>query len=149
MIVLIRTFIALFLFSTSQVVFSETVQGETGTSPETDSGWLTLEKMSDFERGGKLLVHVGGTADKILIRMLRKGANPDYPKGMDGGTHEVPSDRLVEAVLERDHKDVVLISVHGGPKPWGFFPLGEDNGPATILGVKYFKPEKKQYVQDN
>jgi hypothetical protein len=143
MIALIRTILPLFLIFTSQVVFSETIQGETGTSPETDSGWLKLEKMSDFERGGKLLIHVGGTADKILIRMLRKGANPDYPKGMDGGPHEVPSDRLVEAVLERDHKDIVEISVYGGPRPFGFFPLGEDNGPATILNVKYFKPEKK------
>ncbi|MCG6936685.1 MAG: hypothetical protein LJE83_00735 [Gammaproteobacteria bacterium] len=152
----IRTIIPLFMFliSTSQAVFSETIQGETiegetGASPETNSGWLNLAKMSDFERGGKLLVHVGGTADKVLIRLLSKGTNPEQPIGMEGGRHEVPDDRVVEAMLERDHKDIVQISVYGGPKPWGFFPLGEDNGPATILGVKYFKPEKKQDGRGN
>jgi len=150
----IRTIVLLFMFfiSTSQAVFSETVQGETiqgetGASPESNSGWLNLEKMSDFERGGKLLVHVGGTADKVLIRLLKKGENPEHPKGMEGGKHAVPGDRVVEAVLQRDHKDIVQISVYGGPKPWGYFPLGEGNGPATILDVKYFKPEKKQNGQ--
>ena len=96
--------------------------------------------MTSFKRGDQLQLRVGGTAHSILVRFLSKGDNPNDPVGIDGGVVKVSEDRVVQVTLEEDHADVVQISVHGGPNPWNLYPLGGDNGPATILSIQRLTP---------
>ena len=54
------------------------------------------------------------------------------PSGVIGDRVDVPKSRNVEIVLLADYDNVIQISVHGGPNPWGRFSLGGGNGPATL-----------------
>lgn len=120
----------------TQPAISEHLKGRIGSSTQWDSGWMDLEVTTSFKRGEQLRIRVGGTAHTVLVRLLEEGADPNDPVGLDGGAIRVPEDRVVQLVLEQDHDDVVQISVHGGPNPWNLYPLGGDNGPATILSVQ-------------
>ena len=91
----------------------------------------------DFKRGDKLRLRVGGTATKILVRLLSRGTDPNEPIGIVGGIVDVPKDRTVEIDLNTNFNDVVQISVHGGSNPWGLYSLGQGNGPATLLSCEY------------
>ncbi|RLB91598.1 MAG: hypothetical protein DRH50_10840 [Deltaproteobacteria bacterium] len=106
--------------------------GETGSSSRWGSGWLDLATPTNFAKGDRLRLQIGGTANKILVRLLAKGISPETSAGMLGGAITVPENRVVEVALDTDRKGIIQISVHGGPNPWGKFPLGGDNGPATI-----------------
>lgn len=117
-------------------VYSEPLQGGIGASAHWGSGWLDLFKSTSFHRGDRLKLRVGGTANTIVVRFLEEGADPDDPSGIDGGPIKVPIDRLVEIVLQEDHENVIQISIHGGPNPWGLFLMGGGNGPATLLGAE-------------
>jgi hypothetical protein len=114
--------------------------GRTGASSQWDSGWITLDAVADFKRGDQLKIRVGGTAHRMVLRLLPKGASPDEPTGVDGGVIVVPEDRVVLVALEDDHEDVEQISVHGGPSPWNLYSLGEDNGNATLQTVQRVHP---------
>lgn len=109
--------------------------GETGSSPKWGSGWIDLATAMDFAAGDKLRIRIGGTAKKVLVRLLPEGSFPDSTDGIVGGAFIVPGNRVVEVVLDKDRKGIIQISVHGGPNPWGKFPLGGGNGPATIESV--------------
>lgn len=106
--------------------------GEIGSSARWGSGWLDLATVRDFVAGDVLRLRIGGTARKILVRLLPEGEFPDSSVGIIGGVVTVPENRIVEVVLDNDRKNIIQISVHGGPNPWGRFPLGGGNGPATL-----------------
>lgn len=124
----------------SGAVGAETLAGAIGSSSQWGSGWLDLAPPVDFTKGDRLKLLIGGTANKILVRLLPKGASPDTSAGIVGGAIDVPKSRIVEVTLPQDRKQVIQISVHGGPNPWGKFPLGGGNGPATIESAERMKP---------
>ncbi len=119
-----------------QVAYSEPLTGAVGASSRWGSGWIDLEKPTDFKQGDKLKLTIGGAAENIVVRLLSKGDSPDDPAGIEGSRVLVPPSRIVQVTLKEDHRRVVQISVHGGPNPWGKYPLGGDNGPATLLGAE-------------
>ena len=114
--------------------------GENGQSSRWGSGWLVLDSPTDFKRGDKILLTVGGTAKNIKIRFLPKGRSPETTAGMLSGVFPVPDNRIVEIKLSSNRLKVTQISVHGGPNPWGKYPLGGENGPATIESAELVKP---------
>lgn len=120
-------------------VCAQTLSGATGSSSEWGSGWLVLAPPVDFAKGEHLKLFIGGSADRILVRLLPKGASPDTSVGIIPGVVNVPKSRIVEVTLPEDRKQIVQISVHGGPNPWGKFPLGGGNGPATIESAERVK----------
>ena len=121
-------------------VSAENLAGAPGSSSKWGSGWLDLAPPVDFTKGERLKLVIGGSADKILVRLLPKGASPDTSDGIIGEAINVPKSRIVEVTLPEDRKQIVQISVHGGPNPWGKFPLGGGNGPATIESANRMKP---------
>lgn len=128
----------LFLLALPSAVSAQTLAGATGSSSQWGSGWLVLAPPVDFARGEHLKLLIGGSADKILVRLLPRGASPDASVGVIGVVN-VPKSRIVEVILPEDRKQVIQISVHGGPNPWGKFPLGGGNGPATIESAERVK----------
>ena len=86
-----------------------------------------------FQKGDKLRLQIGGTAKKILVRLLARGISPDTPSGIVGGSLNVPANRIVEIKLDSDYKNIIQISVHGHSRPWNLYNLGAQNGPATLL----------------
>ena len=109
----------------------------TGFSTEWGSGWIDLSSPRNFNKCDKLHLKVGGTARKIRVRLLPKEVSPDLAKEVLPDVYDVPfPSRLVEVVLPEDYPSIVQISVHGGPNPWGRFPLVDDNGPATLESYK-------------
>jgi len=113
------------------------LKGDIGASAKSGSGWLVLHPPVSFKHGERIMIKVGGTADKVIVRFLPKGGSPDDPVGIDGGAQPVPpTDRTIYVTLQYDHPDTEQISVHGGSNPWGLYPLGENNGPATILSAQ-------------
>jgi hypothetical protein len=57
------------------------LDGEIGSSSQWGSGWLNLASPRDFVKGDRLRLRVGGTAEKILVRLLAKGMSPDSSLG--------------------------------------------------------------------
>ena len=110
--------------------------GETGSSQRWGSGWLDLAKITDFTAGDMLRLRIGGSANKVLVRLLPEGKFPDSSVGTVNGPISVPKNRIVQVVLDKKRKDIIQISVHGGPNPWGKYPLGDGNGPATLEMVE-------------
>ena len=113
----------------------ELLAGQTGFSEQFGSGWLDLAPATNFEKGTVLRLKIGGTAKKILVRLLPNGQFPGSSVGIIGDAVTVPEDRIVEVKLDFSVKEVIQISVHGGPNPWGMHPLGASNGPATLEAV--------------
>ncbi len=105
--------------------------GKIGSSTPWGSGWIDLEAPTVFLKGDRIRIKVGGSASKVLVRLLPKGRSPDTSAGRIGGTITVPEGRIVEVTLTYDRKEIIQVSVHGGPKPWNI-SLGGGNGPATI-----------------
>lgn len=68
----------------------------------------------------------------MVIRLLARTESPETSAGIIGGMVDVPEDRVVDVILDTDRKSIKQISVHGGHNPWGKFPLGSSNGPATL-----------------
>ena len=73
------------------------VSGVVGSSNRWGSGWIDLDVTMDFKTGDRLRLTIGGTANKIKVRL------------------------------------------HGGSNPWGAFPLGGGNGPATLEKVELIR----------
>jgi hypothetical protein len=109
--------------------------GELGSSETYKSGWLDLAPPLTFTKGEKLRITVGGTAVKIIVRLLPVGASPGDQTGIVG-EYKVSDKRAVVVTLGEDHEQVKQVSVHGGPNPWGVWDLGGNNGPATIKTVE-------------
>jgi hypothetical protein len=114
---------------------ASTLPGTVGASPQYASGWIDFPQPIDFAKGDRLRLVIGGSATKILLRMLSKGQSRDSSEGLLGGVIDVPKTRVVELTLGENRAQVVQISVHGGPNPWGKFPL-PGNGPATLQAVE-------------
>jgi hypothetical protein len=109
--------------------------GGIGASDQFSSGWLDLRPMSDFPRGTRLRLQIGGSAQKAVVRLLSQGDSPDSPSGIVGA-FDIPTDRILMVTLDSEYKNVVQISSHGGSKPWGMFPLGGGNGPAYVTQIE-------------
>ncbi|MGD0076593.1 MAG: hypothetical protein ABSD31_20025 [Candidatus Binataceae bacterium] len=118
------------------LTYAEPIQGRIGASSTWGAGWVDLDHPVNFKRGDKIMLKIGGTAEKVIIRFLEKGKSPDDPVGIDSGALPVPTDRTVSIILKNDHPQTEQISVHGGEDPWGLYPLGEHNGPATLLSAE-------------
>ena len=124
--------LAVFVLAVSPVASAQPLAGPIGLSSQWGSGWLDLATPTDFRKGDRLRLKIGGTADKIVVRLLPKGNSPDSPVGVIGGAITVPPNRIVEVSLKSDKKGIIQISVHGGPNPWGRYPLGRGNGAAAL-----------------
>lgn len=107
-----------------------------GSSPQWGSGWCDFPSPVAFQKGERLRLAIGGSATKIIVRLLPKGIDPNTTVGVIPTSFTVPSTRLLEVTMPHDAPAIVQISVHGGPNPWGQYPLGAGNGPATISGVE-------------
>lgn len=130
---------ALAIASIAASANAEAISGATGSSPLWGSGWIDLAPPMDFKKGEKLKIRLGGSAEKILVRLLPRGAPSDSDTGIVGEPIMVPKSREVEVLLPLDRKQIAQISVHGGPNPWGRYPLGGGNGPATISSIELVK----------
>lgn len=123
--------------SQSQAQDCQKLVGTIGASPQWGSGWIDVSSM-DLDAGNHLRLVIGGSAEKILVRILRQGESPDSAAGILD-QFVVPENRVIDLKLDQAFKDVHQISVHGGPNPWGQFPLGGGNGPATLMGAERCK----------
>lgn len=114
----------------------ETVEDEvsllTGKSKKHGSGWISFDPPKNLKAGNRLELFIGGSAEKVIVRLLPEGKSPDFPVGVLPEMFVVPDNRVLSVVLKKNHKSVTHVSVHGGPNPWGKFFLGEKNGPATL-----------------
>lgn len=119
---------------------AQALTGLTGASSQWGSGWMLLRPPVDFQKGERLKIQLGGTAEKVLVRLLPKGASPDSDVGIVGDAISVPKSRVIEVTITEARKEIEQISVHGGPNPWGTFPLSPGNGPATIVSIERVKP---------
>ncbi|MCA9466286.1 MAG: hypothetical protein KC643_12710 [Nitrospira sp.] len=138
---LLIVFSGLFFFVTP--IMAETVTqlaGDTGQAPQWGSGWLDLHAPANFKSGDKLRLTISGSAKKFKVRLLPRGKAPDTPAGMLEGKFSAPKNEVLEIILKKDHPNVKQISVHGGPNPWGKYPLGGDNGPAAIDSAELVRP---------
>ena len=113
--------------------------GEIGSSPRWASGWIEFPTTVNFSRGDVLKLSIGGSATKIVARLLPKGVDPNLPESIVGGIITVPKDRVVELRLNADYREIRQVSVHGGSNPWDQFPLGTGNGMATLLAIERTK----------
>lgn len=117
-------------------LWAEPLRGIVGNSVRWGVGWLDLESFTDFRTSDQLKIKVGGTAKKVLVRFLEKGVDPNSPEGIEGGPLQVPTNRVLIITLKANQYKVGQISIHGSPNPWGIFPLGEGNGPATVISIE-------------
>jgi hypothetical protein len=118
-----------------QLAPAEPLAGTIGAAVQYGSGWIDFPQPVDFVKGERLRLVIGGTATKILVRMLAKGQSRDGSEGLVGGPIDVPKTRVIELVLGENRAQVIQISVHGGANPWGKFPL-PGNGPAALQSVE-------------
>lgn len=118
---------------------AQELKGNQGSSARWGSGWLDLAPPLNFERGEKLQIHVGGTAKRVVLRLLPSGGRAEDDVGVLGAPLDVPESRVLEVKMTETRTQIVQISIHGGPNPWGNYPLGPGNGPATIVSVKRVK----------
>jgi hypothetical protein len=109
-----------------------------GAAPQWSSGWCDFASPTKFAKGERLRLAVGGSATKIIVRLLPlsgKGRE-DTSMGAIPTPMSVPPSRFIELTVPYDATDITQISVHGGAKPWNLYDLGAGNGPATITGVE-------------
>ncbi len=104
-------------------------------SPRYQSGWCDFGSPVSLTRGERLRLVVGGTASRVIVRLLPAGGDATTPVGAIPTAYPVPPSRELDLTLPADVRDITSISVHGGRNPWGLFPLGASNGPATLAGV--------------
>jgi hypothetical protein len=123
-------------------VSAEPLPGTLGAAAQYGSGWIDFAQPVDFAKGDRLRLVIGGTASKILVRMLEKGQSRDAAEGLVGGPIDVPKTRVIELVLGESRAQVVQISVHGGANPWGKFPM-PGNGPAALQSVERLPPTRR------
>ena len=107
-----------------------------GVSPQWGSGWCDFSTSVAFKKGERLRLAVGGSATKVIVRLLPKGGDPNTTIGVISTPFTVPSDRFLVVTMPSAAPAIIQISVHGGKSPWGQYPLGAGNGPATISGVE-------------
>lgn len=107
-----------------------------GASPQWKSGWCDFGTPVSFNQGERLRLAVGGSAKQIIVRLLPRGTDSNTTIGVYPTLLNVPENRFVEFTVPNNTSDIVQISVHGGPNPFGQYPINPGNGPATISGVE-------------
>jgi hypothetical protein len=107
-----------------------------GASSEWNSGWCDFSKPVDFKKGELLRLAIGGSATRVLVRLLPKGSDPSTPVGVIPTPFVIPRNRYLEVVLPHDAADITQISVHGGENPWNQYHLGTGNGFATLTSIE-------------
>jgi hypothetical protein len=116
------------------MVSGQQLKGKIGSAKQWCSGWIDLQRITDFKNGDTLIIRVGGTATRVLVRLLARGEDPNSSSGIIGDARKIPSSRIIKVVLESDYDQIKQISVHGGPNPFDV-PLGQGNGCATLQNV--------------
>jgi hypothetical protein len=110
------------------------IPGTPGVDGRYGSGYLDLATPVTFVQGERLRLRIGGTAKKVVVRLLPTGSSPSEAVGIID-TFDIPPDRALVLTLDSQHPQIRQISVHGGPKPWDIYDLGGGNGPATLLSA--------------
>jgi hypothetical protein len=105
---------------------------------EYDSGWCSFTSPIAFEKGDRLSLTVVGDATQVIVRLLPKDANPNTATGAISKPFAIPPNRKIELTIADKTLPITQISVHGGPNPWGLYPLSPNNKGATITGVERF-----------
>jgi hypothetical protein len=113
--------------------------GRTGASLSDASGWLDIAA-TDFASGDHLVITIGGPATAVVVRLLPKNGDPSKPDMIVAEKLAVRTDHTVDVLLANDYKEIVQVSVHGGPAPWNMFNLGDSNGAATLVKVEHLHP---------
>lgn len=96
--------------------------------------WLQLASPLNLASGERLRLLVEGSARRIAVRLLPRGASPDSPTGLIGA-YDVPEDGVVMVALPRAAAHTVQVSVHGLQRPFGLLEFPRDNGPATLISA--------------
>ena len=107
-----------------------------GVDQHYGSGYCDLRPVVNFLAKDRLRIHVGGTAARVVVRLLPEGSSPGGSDIVIREGQIVPPGRVFDVVLTQDYPNTVQVSVHGGSNPWGLYPLGAGNGPATLLSVE-------------
>ncbi|MBN1573111.1 MAG: hypothetical protein JW984_07945 [Deltaproteobacteria bacterium] len=102
-----------------------------GESIQYGSGWCDLKPPINLAEETCLKLTIGGTATKVLVRLLKGGEDPNSAVGLIGDPITVPSNRIIIVKLKKAYLNVVQVSVHGNPSPFGI-DLGINNGPARL-----------------
>ena len=106
--------------------------GNIGSAPEFGSSWIDLSSPMDFKENDSLILDVAG-ASKVLVRLLVINGSPDQPVVIIGQYTVVNGQASV--FIKQSYIGIKQISVHGGENPWGRYPLGAGNKPATLQQV--------------
>ncbi len=136
-------YILVLLFSFLAVVFThrpvdaESLGCTPGNSPNLGSGWCDFEAPVQLAKGTCLKLTLGGTAQKIVVRILQVGQDPSKAVGLIGKPVAVPSNKQIKLIFNKSYPQVVQISVHGR-EPWGRF-IHDQNGPATLDSLEKIK----------
>lgn len=114
----------------------QTVFGEPGSAEGAgwQSSWIDLSAVTTFAAGDQLRLYILGDANRVLVRLLPRGAPPPSQAGLLPGPIEVSADGFVYITLEQPHADVVQVSVHAGRSAWNI-PLNADGSPAVLQNV--------------
>src|SRR5882672_11219933 len=121
---------------------SEALHGSVGKDPMWNSGWIDFVQPASFFKGDQLRLSVGGTATKVVVRLLDDSRRADSPEGVVG-VFTVGPDRIVRITLDVDYKGIQQISVHGGPNPWKLYDLGGGNGAATLSSAQVIRNSRE------
>lgn len=132
----VLTALAIWFVAPSGLQAQTAVACQPGVSPQWSSGWCDFSTPVAFKKGERLRLAVGGAATKVIVRLLPKGGDPNTTIGVIPTPFTVPQDRFLVVTVPSDAPTIIQISVHGGKSPWGQYPLGVGNGPATISGVE-------------
>jgi len=114
--------------------------GRRDSLPTWGAGWIDLSSPIDFRKSERLRLVIGGSAARVVVRLLPVGASHRAREGIAGVPMTVPKTRTIEVVLSADFPRTRQISVHGGPTPWHEVDLGVNNGPATLVSVARILP---------
>jgi len=133
------------LLAVVAVALAQTPEGLRG-SPDTNlrwkSGWIDLVQPTNFYKGDQLRLVVGGTATKVVVRLLDDPRRADSSDGVIG-VFTVGPERIVRITLDVDYRGIQQLSVHGGPNPWNLYDLGGGNGPATLSAAQVIRINRK------
>ena len=123
-----------FLFLSHQAL-AQPLDCTLGSSETDGNGWCDLPSPTTINADVCLNLEIGGTAQKVLVRILRRAEDPNKAVGILGGPIDVPTNRKVVVKLKKDYTNAIQISVHGGRNPWKR-QLGDKNGSADLQAVE-------------
>ncbi len=118
-------------------VRAEPLEGLVNASATWGSGWLDLGVVRTFNQGDVVRCLVGGSAKRVLFRLLRRGGDPESPAGLIPVILTLSPARMAQFVVPWRITDVAQLSVHGGRTPFSI-DLGIANGPATLVSCSVF-----------